>query len=148
VLSKDKTHRSEIDPYKRQGRSRDMPKISFQKKDIPFLLEGAGQLSLDTGGFQLNKPIDAGTLLKANFDLGTDPKIMLGKSNTVKLGVTATTSVELIPIFSSTQGAPLDVLAANGMGKFFDNPASADMVVLAFNVGGTAQVTAAGSLSR
>ena len=82
-----------------------MPKLSLQRKDVPFLFGGNGQLSLETGDLKLNQPLDAGTtnLLNATFDASASPTITLNGDDTIKLGVTAKTAVELIPIFSYTQ---------------------------------------------
>src|SRR5262245_15337787 len=126
-----------------------MANVSLRKNEIPFLLGGTGQLSVDTGDVQLNEPLKEGTptLLHAGFDAGGSHTIALGADNTVKLGVTAATSVDLVPIFSSTLGAPVDLLKASGMGQFFDNGANTDKVVLAFTVGGSAQLTASGSFN-
>src|SRR4030095_12463226 len=126
-----------------------MAKISFQKNQIPFLLAGTGQLSLDTADLQLGQALDPGTptILKASFDAGGEQKMALGGQNTVRLGVTTATAVELVPIFSSTQGAHVDLLEANGLEQFFGNGANADKVVLGFTVGGSAQVTASGAFN-
>jgi len=125
-----------------------MPKVSLQKNDVPFLFGGAGQLSIDTGDLQLGHALDesTATLLKAGFD-GGNPNVTLGGGNTVQLGITATTSVELVSVFSSTQGQQLELLKANGIGQFFDNGANSDKVVLGFDVGGKAEVAASGSFN-
>jgi hypothetical protein len=126
-----------------------MPKISFQKTDIPFLFGDTGQLTVDTGDLQVTQPPDPSnpTLLKANFDASGSQKFSLGGDNTVQLGVTASTSLELVSIFSTTQGASRDLLAANDIGQFFDKPVNSDKIVLGLNVGGSAQLTASGSFN-
>jgi hypothetical protein len=112
-------------------------------------LRGTGQLSVDTADLSLTQPLpeDKPTLLKAGFDAGGSQTVSLGGDNTVKLGVTASTSIELTSVFSNTQGAPADLLQANGIGQFFAKNANEDKVVLGLNVGGSAQLSASGSFN-
>ncbi len=126
-----------------------MPKVSFQKKDIPFLFGGVGQLSVDTGDLQINHPLDEAipALFKAGFDAGGSQDVSLGGDDTVKLGVAASTSVELVSVFSSAQGGTAELLKANGIGQFFERGANADKVVLGLVIGGSAQFTASGSFN-
>jgi hypothetical protein len=126
-----------------------MPKLSLQKNDIPFLLGGTGQLSVDTGDLKLDGTLDPATptLLKAGFDAGANQKISLGTNDTVSVGVTATSSVQLVAIFPATQGAPLDLLKANDLGDFFANGKNTDQVVIGFDIGGSAQLSASGSFT-
>jgi hypothetical protein len=133
----------------RDGASPAMPQLKLQKKELPFLLGGSSQLALETADLKLNQPLAEGTgnLLNATLAASGNQAIALSGDNTIKLGITASTAVELIPIFSSTKGASLELLKANGIGEFFDNNANKDKVVLAFTVGGTGQVSASGSFS-
>jgi len=126
-----------------------MPQLKLQKKDLPFLLGGSSQLALETADLKLNQPLAEGTtnLLHATLAASANQAIALSGDSTVKIGITASTAVELIPIFSTTQGASLDLLKANGIGQFFENKANKDKVVLAFTVGGSGQVSAAGSFN-
>ena len=126
-----------------------MPNISFQKSDIPFLLGGAGKLSVDTSNLQLNQPLDplTPTVFKTTFEAEGGQDIALGGESTLKLGVKASTSVELMSIFSAAKGTPADLLNESGMGGFFENGAHADEVVLGFRIGGSAEATVSGAFS-
>ena len=98
-----------------------MPTISLSKPDIPFLLGGTGQLTLDTGPVGLNAPIpsDAPLLFDVGFRATAGEQVALGQANTVKIGVTASAHARVVPIFSSSTGAALELLKAHGLAGFF-----------------------------
>ncbi len=124
-----------------------MAKLSFEKKDIPFLLAGTGTFSVDTANFTKGKPLDeaAPVVLTTSFNADSEKTIALGQDNTVRLGVSTTASAQVTPVFSSSTGSAVDLLTTYEVGHFFDNGANSDKVVLVFDVGGSADATASGS---
>lgn len=126
-----------------------MPELTFKRKEIPFLLGGAGELSVNTGNLAPNQKLSEAdtTILNASFKAGGDQKVTLGQEQSVKLGVSATSSVRVAAAFASSTGEPKKLLAAHGLGDFFKGGANKDKVVLGFDVAGSAAVAAAGSFS-
>ena len=124
-----------------------MAALSFQKKDIPFLLAGTGTFSVETGDLSKGKPLDEASpvVLTTNFKADSDKTIVLGQGNTVRLGVSTTATAQLTPVFSSSKGPARDVLNTNEAGHFFDNGANKDKVILVFDFGASADANAAGS---
>ena len=106
-----------------------------------------GELTLDTGPLALNGsiPSDGSPVFDVSFKAGGEQKIALGQGNTVKIGVSTSAHARVVPVFSSSTGAPLELLKAHGLGDFFADPANASRMVLAFDVGAEAEVAAAGS---
>jgi hypothetical protein len=124
-----------------------MSNITFNKtEDVPFLFGGTGEISIDTGNLDPTKALDpnAGSILNVSFKANGAKTFPLGQTATVKVGVSTQASVALTPIFSST-GAKL--LTDNGLGDYFADPAHGGNVILAFDAGGSADVTASGSFS-
>ncbi len=126
-----------------------MPTISLSKPDIPFLLGGTGQLTLDTGPVGLNTPIpsDAPLLFDVGFRATGGEQVALGQANTVKIGVTASAHARVVPIFSSSTGAGLELLKAHGLAGFFAAGLNPDRMVLAFDLGAALGVGVAGSFA-
>ena len=126
-----------------------MPTISLSKPDIPFLLGGTGQLTLDTGPVGLNTPIpsDAPLLFDVGFRATGGEQVVLGQANTVKIGVTASAHARVVPIFSSSTGAGLELLKAHGLAGFFAAGLNPDRMVLAFDLGAALGVGVAGSFA-
>jgi len=124
-----------------------MSQFAFEKNDLPFLLSGAGKLFVDPGDLDPTQSLDqaASTLFKLSFDAAGDRKLALGRSDTVKVGLTASSATTLTAVSASAQGASADLLAANGLEQFFADPSNAGKVVLAFNAGASAQLAASGS---
>ena len=124
-----------------------MPSISLSKSDVPFLLGGTGELTLDTGPLSLNGsiPSDGSPVLAVSFKAGGEQKMVLGQGNTVKIGVSTSAHAQVVPIFSSSAGLPLELLKGHGLAEFLVDPANASRMVLAFDVGAAADVAAAGT---
>jgi hypothetical protein len=55
--------------------------------------------------------------------------------------------VQLVSIFPTTTGTALDLLRESGLGRFFENGANADKVVIGCTIGGSASATASGSFN-
>jgi hypothetical protein len=126
-----------------------MPALSLKKKDLPFLLGGKGDVSVDIGALKLNKPIPDGTesLLNVAFSAGGDDTITLGQSGTVKIGVSTAASLNLTPVFSSSTGTAAKLLKTYGIADFFKKGANDDKVVLCLEAAASGDVSAAGSFS-
>jgi hypothetical protein len=126
-----------------------MPSLSLKKSDVPFLLAGAGELTLDTGPLSLNGPIpsDGSAILDVGFKADGEQKMALGQSGTLKIGVSTSAHAQLVPAFSESAGEPLDLLKAQGLDGFFADGANANRMVLVFSVGAAADLAAAGSFT-
>lgn len=124
-----------------------MPSISLKKADLPFLLGGGGEVTVDTADLKFNKPVDEGTksLLHAAFVADGKDAITLGQSNSVKLSLSTKASVDIVPVFSSSTGKPAAMLKEHGIGDFFKGGANPDKVVLCFDAKASADAGAAGS---
>jgi hypothetical protein len=119
-----------------------MAAISLKRKDLPFILGGSGEISVETGKLKLNQPIpaDAGNLLSVGFKASGSERFSLGQDASVKIGVSAESNVQLIPVFASSTGAGPKLLKTNGLGDFFRKGANPDKVVLVFDLGASAEV--------
>ena len=126
-----------------------MPTLSLKKKELPFLLGGKGEVSVDTAALKLNKPIPEGTdsLLNVAFSAGGDETITLGLSDTVKIGVSTAASLNLTPVFSTSTGTAAKLLKTYGIPDFFKRGANADKVVLCLEAAASGDLSAAGSFS-
>ena len=126
-----------------------MPKLNLDKNNVPFLLGGKAEVSVDTGSLQLNQAISEATpsLLHASFKANGNKTVQLGQDQTVKVGVSAQASVALMPVFSGSAGAGATLLQTYGMGDFFTDARNSGKVVLVLDAGGSADVSASGSFS-
>jgi hypothetical protein len=126
-----------------------MAAISLKKKDLPFLLGGNGEISVETGNLKLNQPLsaDAGSLLSVKFKASGSEKLSLGQDASVKIGVSAESNVQLIPVFAASTGAGPKLLKTNGLGDFFKKGANPDKAVLVFDVGASADVATTGTFA-
>ena len=125
-----------------------MPGLSFSKKDLPFLLRGKGELVVDSGKLRLHSaiPEDTTSLLSVSFKGSGEQPVSLGQDDSVKLGVSAAASTTLTSVFATTAGGA-KLLKAAGLGDLFKSGANADKVVLIFDVGASADASAAGSFA-
>jgi hypothetical protein len=126
-----------------------MSTLSLKKKDLPFLLGGKGEVSVETGALKPAKAIPEGTdsLLSVSFSAGGDGTITFGQSDTVKIGVSTAASLNLTPIFSTSAGARARLLKTYGISDFFKKSANADKVVLCLEAAASGDLSAAGSFS-
>ena len=121
--------------------------LPLNKKDIPFLLGGKGEIAIDTGKVRPLSaiPEDTATVFNVGFSAAGSEKISLGGSDSIKIGVSTKANATLSPVFSSSpNGAKL--LKASGLGEFFKG-GNADKVVLVFDVGASADASVAGSFT-
>jgi hypothetical protein len=126
-----------------------MPVISFEKKDLPFVLGGASDLAVDTGDLNPNKPIDeAGTsIFNVSFNAAGDHGVTLGQGETVKVSLSPSARVSLTPVFSTSKDAQAKLLTTYGVGDFFKGGANAGKVLLAFEAGASVDAGVSGSFS-
>jgi len=126
-----------------------MPTLSLKKKDLPFLLSGKGEVSVDTQALKLNKAIPDGTdsLLSVTFSAGGDQTVTLGQNESVKIGVSTAARLSLTPVFSTSAGATAKLLKTYGVGDFFKKGANTDKVVLCLDAGASGDLSAAGAFS-
>ena len=126
-----------------------MPTINLQRKDLPFLLSGSGEVAVNTGELQLGQPIpeNAPAVLSLHFKAGGNQKIPLGQDQTVKVSLSVDSHVDLKPVFASSTAAEAKLLAQYGLGDFFKNGANSGKLVLAFDVGASASTAVAGSFA-
>ena len=122
-----------------------MPTLSLNKKDVPFLLGGTGEVAVNSGDLALHQPIKEGSpvLLKVGFKAGGDDTITLGQDHSVKLGISTKANLELTPIFSTSSGAAAKLLKTYGVGDFFKDGANNDRMVLSFVADASADIAAA-----
>ncbi len=126
-----------------------MATLSLKKKEIPFLLGGRGELSIDTGPLRLDRriPEDAPALLNVGFSATGQDTLTLGQASTVNLAVSTATSVSLTPVFSRSTGAAAKLLQTNGVADFFRNEANHDKGVLALDERASARAAGTASYS-
>ena len=126
-----------------------MPTLSLKKKDLPFLLAGKGELSVETGSLKLTKSIPADTdgSLRVSFSSGADETITLGQGDSLKIGISTAASLNLTPIFSTSTGAAAKLLKTYGIGDFFKKGSNPDKLVLCLEVAASGDLAAAGSFS-
>ena len=121
---------------------------AFSKTGVPFLLQGSGTIAVDASRINLRAPLapDA-PLLSVDFTADGAQPLVLGQPGTVKLGLAATARAVVVPMFPGSAGAPLKLLEANGLGGYFAAGAHADRVVLAFDVGASADANVTGTFT-
>lgn len=126
-----------------------MPTLSLKKKDLPFLLAGKGEVSVETGELTLAAPIPADTksLLSVNISAAGEETVTLGQSGTLKLGVATAASLNLTPVFSTSTGQAAKLLKTYGVPDFFKKGANTDKVVLCLEAAASGDLSAAGSFS-
>lgn len=124
-----------------------MPRVSLKKADLPFLLGGGGEVTVDTGDLKLGQPIDEGTksLIQASFAASGKDTITLGQNNSVKLSLGTKASVDIVPVFTTSTGKAAALLKDYGIGSFFAGKANEGKVVLCFEAKASADAAAAGS---
>ena len=95
-----------------------MPVISLDKKNLPFLLDGASQCAVDTGDLSIDAPIPAAatSVFDVSFSGATPGGATLGLADSVKIGVTAKTSATLTPVFAAGAPALRATLSQYGVG--------------------------------
>ncbi len=123
--------------------------LDFTRKEIPFLLDGAGKLSVRASAPAPDLPIpeDGDALLTVGFDAGGEHKIRLGSDHSVKIGVSAAAQAKLTPVFASTGAGALTLLENNGLADYFANGKHSNDVVLGLDLGAAASVDAAGTFA-
>ena len=126
-----------------------MPTLSLKKKDLPFLLGGTSEVTVDSGDLALHQPIKEGTpaLLRVGFKADGDDTITLGQDRSLKIGISTKSSLELTPVFSTSGIAAAKLLKTYGVGDFFKNGANSDRMVLSLVAGASADVAASTSFT-
>jgi hypothetical protein len=121
-----------------------MSEITFSKASIPIWNGADGSVDVDVNVSDPLKPIDpaAGNpIVKASFDIQGGNNATFGSDSTLKLGFDASTSLLLAPIWHNQVGAATDLDKEFGISTGLDN----QTVALALDVGGKADLSAAGS---
>jgi hypothetical protein len=123
-----------------------MPPLSFKKQNLPFLLSGSSEITIETGDAKLNKKLDESlaTVFSAGVSGSSGSEGTLGQSGTVSLKISASAGARLTPVFASTTGAAAKLLTTYGVGGFFKTPGTDRSVVLAFEAGATADAGVSG----
>jgi hypothetical protein len=124
-----------------------MATLPLNKKDVPFLLGGKGELSVDAGKLRPFSPVpeDSTTIFNVGFSAAGAERIALGSGETVKIGLSTTANATLTPLFSTSANA-VKLLEPVGLGDFF-TAANRDKMVLVFDVGAAADASVAGSFT-
>jgi hypothetical protein len=127
-----------------------MATMSLKRQDAPFLLGGASEIALDVSRLKLTDPIPEdlqGPVASVAFKGAGETPFALGQDDTVKVGLSASADVQVVSIFAGAKGRALELLRANGLGDYFDDPANAAHVVLAFDAGASVAGSVAGSFA-
>lgn len=121
-----------------------MPSVNFNRKNLPFLLGGNGEIAVNTADLNLRKPLDEDTaaVFKVGFQAGGADKLQFGLDDTIKLGLSVTASASLTPVFASSSGPAAKLLDKYGVGGFFKSAAAEGKMILAFEAGGSADASA------
>ncbi len=126
-----------------------MPSLLLKRKDLPFLLGGNAEVTVDSGNLQLGQPINEASpaLLTVRFVAKGSDKLALGQTDTVKVAVSTAENLDLTAVFPGSTGNAAKLVGACGLRDFFRNGANADKLILAFDTGASAGVSAAGSFA-
>ncbi len=126
-----------------------MPSLSLKRTDLPFLLGGNGEVSVDSGDLQLGRPINEASpaLLNVRFAAQGSDKVALGQPDTVKVAVSTAETLNLTAIFPGSTGPAAKLAGTCGLSDFFENGENADKLILALDTGASAGVSAAGSFA-
>ncbi len=98
-----------------------MPDIVFTKSDIPFWAGGDGNLRLHVNVPDLTKQLAPSNndLFSLDFNIGGTQLFSIGASDTVKLGIKASTDVSLVPLWPSTPADRLKIIDNYGLAGYF-----------------------------
>ncbi|MFN7947421.1 MAG: hypothetical protein U0Z53_18875 [Blastocatellia bacterium] len=121
-----------------------MPDFNLQKQDLPLWKGGSGNLTIHVTGAQLNQPLapSDSDLISVEFGAGGDP-FLFGADQSIKLGISAGTTLKLLPLWPSSDQQRLATLANYGLDQYFnDHP---NDLVLALIIGAQADLSLAGS---
>jgi uncharacterized protein Yka (UPF0111/DUF47 family) len=122
-----------------------VPSINFDRKNLPFVLGGKGEIAVNTGELNLKKPLDpsAAVVFKVGFQAGGDERFRFGHDDTLKFGVSVAAGASLTPVFASSAGAGPNLLKQYGVSGFFKNGRNEDRVILVFEAGASGSASAA-----
>ncbi len=121
---------------------------TFSRSDVPFLLSGSAKIDVDVAAINPNKPLQPGApVLNTAFSASGQQSVALGQAHTVKVGVAASATATLTPIFPGATGTALKALKARGLGDFFKAGANADRLILGLDLGAATSASVAGSFS-
>lgn len=121
---------------------------TFSRSDVPFLLNGSAKIDVDVEAINPTKPLQPGSpILNTSFSAAGQQAVVLGQASTVKIGIAASATATLTPVFPGATGAALKALKARGLGDFFKAGANADLLILGLDLGATASASVAGSFT-
>jgi hypothetical protein len=124
-----------------------MPKLNIKKQDMPLLLGGKGNLSVDTGSLSLTSPLDEtdASVFSVKLNAAGDRRVQFGQGKSAEIEVSKEANVTLTPVFSSSPDKQAKLLKLFGAAAFFRNGSNTDKVVLIFDTGAAAGLSASGS---
>src|SRR5262245_9355780 len=98
-----------------------MSTISFTKKDVPFWLNGNGDLSVELGKLNPLQPLPetSDDSIRIDFGVQGQQPFTFGAENTVTAGIKAGTRVDLVPVWASTAATQAGALKPFQLDGFF-----------------------------
>jgi hypothetical protein len=89
-----------------------MADLNLTKENLPFLLNGAGVLHVSANVPNLNGPIPVSNddLAQITFSGSGDHTFTIGEADTVQLGIDASTTVRLVPLWSTSAAERINLL--------------------------------------
>jgi hypothetical protein len=121
-----------------------MAQLAYSKSSIPLWNGADGSVDVSVNVSDPTKPLDpaAGSpIVKTSFDLSANTNATFGSAGTLQLGFTADTHLQLAPLWHGQPAAAADLDKEFGISAGLDD----QTVALALDVGGKADLSAAGS---
>ena len=99
-----------------------MVDITLNNSNIPFLLNGTGSLQVAANVPDLTQPIPPSNdnLAQLTFSGSGSQSFTIGAADSVKLGIDASASVQLVPIWSTSSSANIALLQPYNLQNYFD----------------------------
>jgi hypothetical protein len=124
-----------------------MPNIKLLQKDVPFWLDGKGELTVDIGKIDPAKkiPEDTTSLMNVNFGVQGAEKFKFGNAGSASLSVKGGVHETLVPVWASTSALNKQVLAVLGNEEFLT--ANPDKMLLVLDIGASGALSSAGTFN-
>ncbi|HEU4695020.1 MAG TPA: hypothetical protein VFS23_41930, partial [Vicinamibacterales bacterium] len=122
-----------------------MPTLNINKSDIPLWSGTNGSLKLDVSGDPTRPPSPgASPILNATFEIDGGRDVALAAHGSVGIGVHAGAKARIVPIFHDDHGSGADLVARFSLADAL----TPDNLLLAFEVGGDASLSATGAFTH
>jgi hypothetical protein len=122
-----------------------VPTLNINRSDIPLWSGTNGSLKLDVSGDPTKPPQPgASPILNVTFEVDGDRDVALASHGSVGIGVHAGAKARIVPIFHDDHGSGADLVARFSLADAL----TPDNLLLAFEVGGDASLTATGAFKH